>query len=107
MLKRIFLLIAVFIFLNLLSPKAFAAGEFGSSYKVSYFVDESGTTSVTENITLKNKTDKYYPSSFSLSIGATQISDIEAFDSQGPLQINTQREDKKTASSDAVPSEKL
>ncbi len=96
MLRKVILLITVFFFLSFLSPKAFAAGEFATTNNINYSVDEAGITSVTENITLKNKTDKYYPSSFSLSIGATQISDIEAYDSGGPLEIQTQKEAKKT-----------
>ncbi|MBI2022088.1 transglutaminase domain-containing protein [Candidatus Daviesbacteria bacterium] len=101
--KRIYLtlqrLIFGFFFIIVLLTfplKALAEGEFAHSYKVSYEIESSGETTVTQVITIKNLTDKYYASSFSLSIGSTQLSDISASDTQGPLQVQTQRNGPKT-----------
>lgn len=96
MLKKIFFPIVFLLLFLVLSSKAHAAGEFASSYDVSYEVDTSGLTQVTEQITVKNLTDQYYASSFTLNIGATQISDVSASDSQGPLSVEVTQENTKT-----------
>lgn len=94
---RLFLLGIVSLLLSLILPgQVLAAGEFASIYDVSYEVDQSGQTQVTERVTLKNLTDQYYASSFTLTIGATQISDVSATDSQGPLAVEVSKEDTKT-----------
>lgn len=56
---------------------------FSSSYDITYDVDSSGITSVTEKVTQKNLSDNYFASSFSLNIAATNITDTSAYDSQG------------------------
>lgn len=75
---------------------AMAAGEFATSYNITYDVGPSGDTQVEENIVLKNLTDRFYASSFALSIGATQISDVSASDSQGPIPVEVSRNNTKT-----------
>ncbi len=92
-----FLLFAFFLFPNsyFLHP-VFADNEFSSSYNINYDVDSSGVTVVTEKIALKNLTDRFYASSFNLSISATNVTDVAATDSQGPLEISTQNQGKKT-----------
>lgn len=79
-----------------LPSQVLASSEFASFYDVSYEVDASGLTQVTEQITLKNLTDQYYASSFTLTIGATQISDVSATDSQGPLIVEMSQEKTRT-----------
>lgn len=96
MLKKIFFPIVFLLLFLVLPSKTYAAGEFASSYDVSYEVDISGLTQVAEQITLKNLTDQYYASSFTLTIGATQISDVSASDSQGPLSVEVAQENTKT-----------
>lgn len=83
------------IFTILVTP-AQAENEFASSYNITYDVDSSGITTVTEKITLRNLTDRFYASSFNLSIGATNITDVAATDSQGPLESEVQNQGKKT-----------
>lgn len=90
----LFLLVTVY---WLLSTPTYADNEFSSSYNINYDVDPSGVTTVTEKVTLKNLTDRFYASSFNLSIGATNITEVAATDSQGPLEISTQNQGKKTA----------
>ena len=94
--KLILLLLLVTGFLLQINV-AYAEGEFASSYDISYDVDPSGLASVTEKIILRNLTDRYYASRLNLSIGATQISDVAASDSQGPLDTQSRKEGKKTS----------
>lgn len=78
-------------------PKAsFAKGEFLTSYDVGYDVSADGVTDVTEKVTFKNQTERYFASSFTLTIGATQISNVSAFDSGGPLSVETRKSGTKT-----------
>ena len=69
----------------------FAAEEFSTSYDVSYDVGNDGVTNVTEKVTLKNLTSQYYATQFSLTIGATQISDVSASDPSGPLEVTREQ----------------
>ncbi len=73
-----------------------AGEEFSSSYNVNYDVDTLGATFVTEQVSLKNLTDRYYASSFSLSIGSTKLEDVSAFDNQGPLEADVKTTGNKT-----------
>lgn len=86
----------------LFTKPAFAADdlpnrqEFATSYDVIYDVGEDGISEVTEKISLKNLTSQYYASEFKLSIGASQIFDVKAADSQGPLEVTVEK--KETSS---------
>ena len=80
---------------SLLTP-AFAADEFATAYDVTYDVGLNGITTVTEKVTLKNLTSQYYATQFSLTIGATKITDISASDSSGPLEVTTIQEGTAT-----------
>lgn len=82
---------------------AFAADEpckdkipFTTSYDVVYDTSDDGTTNVTEKIALKNLTSECYASQFKLTIGATQISNVKAFDEGGAMDVNTQAQDTST-----------
>lgn len=70
--------------------------QFSSSYDVTYDVDSSGVTTVTENIKLRNLTDKYFASNFSLTIDSTQVTDVFASDSQGNLEAKVSKVDNTT-----------
>ncbi len=90
--RKVFLLF-IFLILFFKAPStAFADNEFASDYKVSYDIQTSGVSEVTENITLKNLTERYYASNFNLTIGATKISDVRAFDSQGNLESSLSKD---------------
>ncbi len=80
----------------LLPVKVLAAGEFATSYDVLYDVDESGVTTVTEKVTLKNLTSEYFANQFKLTIGATKISDIKASDPGGALDVTQEQKDNLT-----------
>lgn len=91
----VFLIFSV-IYFSLFMPTAHASGEFASSYRINYDVAEDGLATVTEEISLRNLTDRYYASNFKLEIAATQIAEVAASDRQGPLQVSSTAEGKKT-----------
>lgn len=93
-LKNIFFLLVILMLLPTGSAKA--ADEFSSSYDITYSVLEDGATDVTQNIQLKNLTDKFFPSSFSLIIPGSEVSDIIARDSQGNLGVEVAKEGSGT-----------
>lgn len=63
-----------------------AAGEFSTSYDVTYEVRENGETQVTQNISLTNKTKDFYASEYTLIIGSPRITNILATDPNGSLE---------------------
>lgn len=90
------LLIAI-LFLFLVNPQSInAANEFSTSYDIQYSVSEDGNTQVTENIKLKNLTDKFFPSSFSVTLPGTDVSEITATDKQGQLEVQTNQDSGNT-----------
>lgn len=70
--------------------------KFDIRYDVNYLVSENGITSVTQNISLKNKTDDYRPSEYSLELGLIELKNIQASDSLGPLTPKIEKKDGKT-----------
>ena len=80
----------------ILPTPAKAANEFSTSYNINYEVAEDGVTDVTQDIVLKNLTDKFFPSSFSITLPGTDVSEISAKDKQGPLQVQTTTENNNT-----------
>lgn len=96
MLKKFFaFLITVFLFF-VYAHGVFAKGEFATSYDVAYSVDDSGVTNVREKISLKNLTDRFYASNFSLTISAVDINEVLAFDSSGPLKTTVKKDQGRT-----------
>ncbi|MBI2595650.1 transglutaminase domain-containing protein [Candidatus Daviesbacteria bacterium] len=92
----IILPVLLFTFYFLLFTPVFAAGEFATSYNITYDVLPSGETEVEEDVKLRNLTDRFYASSFTLSIGATSISDVTASDSQGQIPVEVSKNNTKT-----------
>lgn len=88
--------IFAFLLIFLLPKSVFADSKFASSYDVLYDVDESGVTTVTEKISLKNLTSEYYANQFKLTIGATQVFDIKASDQGGALEVKSEQQNSST-----------
>lgn len=87
----------LFLVILILNPKIInGANEFSSSYDILYSVSDDGTTEVEEDIKLKNLTDKFFPSSFSLSLPGKGVSDLQARDAQGPLEVTSSEEGDNT-----------
>lgn len=93
--KKTFALI--FLISILLFPvRVRAANEFSSSYEIVYSISEDGKTDVEQDIKLKNLTDKFFPSSFSLSLPGKGVTELQAGDKQGPLEITFSEEGENT-----------
>lgn len=87
-----FLIVLILSLFFIVFPRqVLAAGEFSSSYEVTYDVLDSGQTQVLEKITLKNLTDRFYASQFTLTISASDISEVAAFDSSGELETSVEK----------------
>ena len=93
MVKKIILVI---LFSFVLVSKVHAAEEFTTSYDVTYDIDVSGITTVTEKISLRNLTSEYYASQFKLIIGATSVFDIKASDGGGIMEVAAEQKDATT-----------
>ncbi|MBI3485723.1 transglutaminase domain-containing protein [Candidatus Daviesbacteria bacterium] len=96
MLKKA-LIIACFLGFLLFTPQlVLAQDQFQTSYAVTYDISESGETLVSENISLKNLTDRFYASNFNLTTSSTKLVDVVASDNQGPLEVNLAKQANKT-----------
>lgn len=81
----------------LINPsKTYADEQFSTSYDVNYDVGLDGVTQVTEDVTLKNLTDRFYASSFTLTIGSTQVTDVSAQNSEGSLDTTVGDQNQKS-----------
>lgn len=96
MFRKIFTL-CVFILFTFICPKPiFAAREFVTSYDLSYDVAADGVTNVIEKTTLRNLTNTYFASSFVLTIGSTNLTDIVSYDDGGNMETTIATKDNKT-----------
>lgn len=76
----------------LVTTETFADNKFSANYDVVYQVNTDGTTNITQNINLKNLTANFYATEYTLSIGATHITNVKAVDSGGgniPIDLQT------------------
>lgn len=73
-----------------------AAGEFQADYDVSYSVAPTGSTIVSQRVTLTNKETSLYPRQYAVVIGTEKISDVIARDDAGVITPEIKQEDGKT-----------
>ena len=59
--------------------------KFSTNYNVKYSLSENQNTKVAINISLLNKTDIYYVSSYKISLGFDNIQNVRASDSKGNI----------------------
>lgn len=95
--KKISFLIILLTLFFLHPLPSFAETEFSTSYDVTYDVGLDGVTDVTQKISLKNLTSRYYASNFILTIGSTTVSDVLATDEGGQMETKIENKDGKTA----------
>lgn len=79
---KLLLIILLFIFSTV---KANALSNFSTDYNVIYTVNNKANTHVYLDGTLKNLTDKYYASSYSIQVGFRDIKNLSANDSDGSI----------------------
>lgn len=95
---RKFILSAVFLLISfLLSPSEVLAEEkFETRQTINYTVYDNGLTNVTEIVVLRNKTDEFRPSQYSLALGFTDVRNVQISDSGSPITPKIEKQDKKT-----------
>src|SRR3990167_2404036 len=99
--RQILLFIFSFVLLFIIHNSYFiipvhAEGEFSTSYKVRYDVNDTGGTTVSQNITLKNNTTNFYADKFELKIGSTKVENVKAADTAGTMETETKFENNVT-----------
>lgn len=93
--KKIFLVLLLLYFFCFPKVTYGATDEnFDISVKARYEVDESGVTSITQNISIRNKKDFIYTPSYSIAIGLKDLENIQAFSEDGSIPF-TLVDDKK------------
>ena len=81
---------------SLITRQARAEGEFSTNYDVAYNVDQNGSTRVTQQIELVNKTANFYAEQFQLKIGSAKVKDVTASDNTGNLQTEVKFDNEVT-----------
>lgn len=84
--KKAVRLLIVLILFFLFTAKVFAESNFSTDYNVTYTVNSSASTHVNLNASLKNLTDKYYASSYSIQVGFTDIKNLSSYDLEGAIE---------------------
>ena len=72
----------------LFAARVSASDEFYTKYNVDYKFDSSGKSTITQNISLTNKTTNYYAPRYELEITGENPQNISGRDSTGPLKID-------------------
>lgn len=80
---RFVLLIILFCLFFGIAPNALAASEFIESHKTVYSVNSSGSTEVSDTITLTNKLSNVYADKYFLSVGFTNLTNVKVTGSNG------------------------
>lgn len=78
-------LLIVLILFFFLQTKTFAESNFSTDYNVNYTISQTANTHVTLNGSLRNLSDKYYASSYSVQVGFTDIRNLTAKDAEGVI----------------------
>lgn len=86
--KKLFLLVSI-IWSLVSAPKAYAASEFTTSFTSLYTISQSGSTSVTHTITLKNNLAHIYATNYSIATSGDQLTNIQTGDEFGPISHTT------------------
>lgn len=91
--RFVFAIATFFFFGVLFAPKVLAENEFIISYDVHYDVNDSGITKITQQISLKNQTNKYYASEYRLAVRNKEIKNVVAKDGIGELPVTVNKSD--------------
>lgn len=93
-LKKLFFVFLFFSFLIFNSSFVFAdEAKFKVSFDLIYKMGLDGKTTVTQNFSLTNLTNQYYPTEYVAKLGNKEIYNLRAFDSTGNLKIETNKEE--------------
>src|SRR3989344_4676115 len=81
--KYLFFFVLLYFFGFIRPSFIFSASNFTTDYNTEYNVLENGNANVIFNVTLTNKTSKFYASSYSIKVGFKNITDVVARDASG------------------------
>lgn len=88
--KIIFFCFAIFIFAK---PIFADEPKFKVGFDLIYKVETDGKTTVTQNFSLTNLTNQYFPAEYMAKLGNKEIYNLRAFDQNGILRIETNKEE--------------
>ena len=77
-------------------PRVRAVGEFRADYDVAYAIAPTGTTIVTQSISLTNNLTNLYPQKYSILIDSEKIKNVIAYDKRGPITPQIIQKEGKT-----------
>ncbi len=83
----------LYLFFLIPIPSAQASNNFKTDYRVVYSVAENGGTHAVLNVTLTNTSSEYYASSYKVQLGFDKINNIQASDSDGPINPIIEKEE--------------
>lgn len=89
-------LLPLITFLFFIVVPIYAEEKFEANYNINYSVFDNGITKVTQNITLKNKTEDFRPSEYSLELGLDDLKNLQASDGAGEITAKIEKEEGKT-----------
>lgn len=93
--KFVYLFISLFVYLYIPRP-ADASGEFTADYDVVYEIAPTGTTVVTQRVSLTNKLTNLYARQYSILFDTTGIKNVVAYDDGGSISPTITQKDGKT-----------
>jgi transglutaminase-like putative cysteine protease len=88
--------ICICILLAICTTTTLSASDFQADYDTQYAISPTGTTIVTQNVTLTNKQSNVYPKQYSVTIDSDQIRNVIAYDSKGVISPKVSQKDRKT-----------
>jgi len=86
----------VLLIITVLNVRFVYASDFQADYDTQYAVSPSGTTIVTQNVTLTNKQSNVYPKQYTVTIDSEQINNVIAYDTKGVITPKITQKDRRT-----------
>lgn len=84
------------LFLTLFAPTRIFASDFTADYDIDYSISPSGSTIVTQKVSLTNNKTNLYPKQYTITIDTTNIKNVIAYDSKGMITPVITQKDGKT-----------
>lgn len=99
MFKKILLGLIILFFLSIYATSPAQADEnFDIAAYISLAARDTGSTRVTQDIKITNKSEYYYTPSYELSVGSGDIKNIKVFDASGSIPFTLKENDKREKS---------
>ena len=92
--KKIILFL-VFIFFFIIRTSAYAS-DFTADYDIDYSISQTGSTIVTQKVSLTNNKTNLYPKQYAITIDTTDIKNVIAYDNKGMISPTISQKEGKT-----------